>query len=268
LGLQYIPPEIREGGVEIELAEKGAIPSLVELSAIKGDLHDHTLWSDGHNTTEEMVQAARARGYQYIAITDHSAGRGIANGLSIERLREHIREIRELNERYGDIRIFTGSEVDIRADGSLDYPDEVLAELDVVVASVHSAMGQEAARMTERIIKAMRNPHVDIIGHLTCRLLGDREPVALDTEAIFRAAAATGTALEINASPSRLDLKDTHIHRARELGVTLVISTDAHRVEHLDYMHFGVGIARRGWCEARHILNSRPLAEVEAFLGI
>ena len=267
LGLQYIPPEIREGGVEIELAERGSIPRLVELSDIKGDLHDHTIWSDGHNTTEEMVEAARARGYQYIAITDHSAGRGIANGLSVERLREHIKEIRALNERYGDIRIFTGSEVDIRADGSLDYPDEVLAELDVVVASVHSAMGQEAARMTERIIKAMHNPHVDIIGHLTCRLLGEREPVALDSEAIFRAAAATGTALEINASPSRLDLKDTHIHRARELGVMLVSSTDAHRVEHLDYMRFGVGIARRGWCEPSHILNTRPIAGVDAFFG-
>lgn len=267
LGLQYIPPEIREARDELERAEKGTLPGLVEVPDIRGDLHVHSKWSDGHEPIEEMVAAARERGYEYIAITDHSAGRGIARGLVEERLRKQMEEIRALNEKLKGIRVLTGAEVDIRADGSLDYPDELLADLDIVVASVHSSMEQESARMTARVIKAIENPNVDILGHPSCRLLGEREPVQIDMESVFRAAAATRTALEINAMPDRLDLKDVHAYRARELGVPLVISTDAHRPFHLDYVRYGVGVARRAWCEAKDILNTRPRAEFVAFLA-
>ncbi len=266
LGLQYIPPEIREAVWEVELAEKSALPHLVELGDIRGDLHCHTEWSDGAGSIEALVDAAKAKGYQYIAITDHSAGRGVAQGLTPERLRQQIAEIREVQSRVSGIRVLAGSEVDIRADGSLDYPDELLAELDVVIGSIHSAMEQGQERMTARIIKAMHNPHVDIIGHLTARLLGERDPINVDVEAVFRAAMETGIALEINASPERLDLKDVHIYRARELGVPLVISTDAHSVRHLDNMRFGVGTARRGWCQAKDILNTKPTEEFLALL--
>ena len=217
LGLQYIPPELRRGTDEIDRARQRSIPRLVEVSDLKGDLHVHTEWSDGRDPTEIMAVTARERGYEYVAITDHSAGRGIANGLSVERLTEHIREIRELEDRISDIKLLAGSEVDIRADGSLDYPDDALDRLDWVVASVHSGMGQDAETMTARIIKAMQSPHVTAIGHLTTRMIGERKPIDADFEAIFEAAAKTGTALEINASPRRLDLKDTHAHRAREL---------------------------------------------------
>ena len=267
LGLQFIPPELREGGQEIEMAEQGKLPCLVELSDIKGDLHVHTEWSDGHGSIEEMTLAARQRGYRYLAITDHSAGRGIAHGLTAERLRQQLAEIKRLNQSLEGIHILSGSEVDIRADGSLDFDDELLSQLDVVVASVHSAMGQDEARMTQRVIRAMNNPHVDILGHPTCRLLGERPPVAIDMEAVFQAARQSNTALEINAMPSRLDLKDVHIQRAKELGGKLVISTDAHSSEQLDHIRFGVGMARRGWCEPHHILNTRPLAELQRSLS-
>jgi len=266
LGLPLIPPELREGQQEVERAEQGSIPELVKLSDIKGDLHVHTDWSDGHYSLEAMARAARAMGYQYIAITEHSRGRGIARGLTEERLRQQIAEIRRLNEKLTDLRILTGTEVDIRADGSLDFPDELLGKLDVVVAAVHSAMGQDQAKMTERVLQAIMNPHVDVIAHPTCRLLGEREPVALDLEAVFHAAVQAGTALEINAMPERLDLKDIHIMRARELGVKLIMNTDAHRADHLALMRFGIGTARRGWCEARHILNTLPVENLLAGL--
>jgi DNA polymerase (family 10) len=266
LGLPLIPPELREGQHEVERAEQGSIPDLVKLSDIKGDLHVHTDWSDGHDSLEVMARAARALGYQYIAITEHSRGRGIARGLTEERLRQQMAEIRRLNEKLTDLRILTGTEVDIRADGSLDFPDELLRDLDVVVAAVHSAMGQDQAKVTERVLEAIRNPHVDVIAHPTCRLLGEREPVALDLEAVFHAAVQAGTALEINAMPERLDLKDIHIMRARELGVKLIMNTDAHRADHLALMRFGIGTARRGWCEACHILNTLPVEDLLAGL--
>jgi DNA polymerase (family 10) len=209
-----------------------------------------------------MALAARALGYRYLAITDHSKGLGIAHGLNEERIREQRAEIRTLNETLNDFRILAGIEVDIRADGSLDLPDEVLAELDVVVAAVHSAMGQEQEKITRRMIQAMENPNVDIIAHPTCRLLGAREAISLDMEAVFRTAARTGTAMEINAMPDRLDLKDIHIFRARELGVKLTLGTDAHATEHLTLMRFGVGIARRGWAESGHVVNTLPAEEV------
>ncbi len=265
-GLDYIPPEIREGQHEIELAEKGALPRLLEVSDIKGDLHIHTDWSDGNASLEEMAKAAQAKGYQYIGITDHSIGLGIARGLDAERIHRQIQEIKDLNRKLSGIHIFTGMEVDIKANGTLDIPDEILAELDIVLASVHSSMNQSEEQMTHRIIAAIENPNVDIIAHPTGRLLGEREPVAVNMEAIFKAAAKNDAAMEISAMPSRLDLKDTHIYQAREMGVKLVINTDAHRIEHLDFMRFGVSTARRGWCEAKDILNTLPLKKFAAFL--
>ncbi len=267
LGLQYIPPELREAQGEVEKAEQGAIPKLVEVSDIKGDLHIHTDWSDGHNSIKEMTLAARDLGYQYIAITDHSGGRGIAHGLDVERLRKQIAEVRALNERLSGIHVFTGTEVDIRADGSLDLPHEILSQLDVVIAAVHSAMNQSEERMTKRVLSAIENPDVDIIAHPTCRLLMEREPVAIDTEAIFLAAAKNNKIMEINAMPSRLDLRDIHAFRARDLGVKLSIDTDAHSIAHLGFIRFGIGVARRAWCEPRHILNTLPLDGLLTFLG-
>ena len=266
LGLQYIPPELREGQYEIERASEGSIPTLVETRNIRGDLHAHTNESDGRDTLMEMAVAAREAGLEYLAITDHSSGRGIANGLSNERLLEHIANIRALNEDLDGIELLAGSEVDIRSDGSLDYPDELLEQLDVVVASVHSAMGQEEDVMTERIIKAIRNPRVHVLGHPTCRLIGEREPVQMDVEAILQAARETGTVMEIDAQPGRLDLKDKHIHRARELGVGLVIDSDSHATEQFGNLGLGVSMARRGWCEAKDILNTLPLEEFRAAL--
>ena len=265
-GLLFIPPELREGQQEVERAEQGILPRLVELSDIKGDLHIHTGWSDGRDSIEAMALAAKALGYQYLGVADHSGGRGIAHGLDADRLRQQMLEIKQLNQRLDGIHIFCGIEVDIRADGSLDMPDELLEELDIVIAAVHSAMNQSQKQMTSRIIRAMENPNVDVLAHPTSRLLPGREPVAVDMEAIFQAAARTNTALEINAMPSRLDLKDIHAYRARELGVKLVINTDAHSTEHLEFMRFGVGVARRGWCQAQDILNTRPLKEVIAYL--
>ncbi|MGB5925498.1 MAG: DNA polymerase/3'-5' exonuclease PolX [Dehalococcoidia bacterium] len=267
LGLQYIPPELREAQGEIEKAAQGAIPELVELSDIKGDLHTHTEWSDGHNSIEELARAAQDMGYQYIAITEHSAGRGIAHGLDVDRLRQQIGEIKALNERLIGIHVLTGIEVDIRADGSLDLPHEILSELDIVNAAVHSAMSQSEEKMTRRVINAIENPDVDMIAHPTCRLIGEREPVAIDLEAVFRAAAKYNKVLEINAMPDRLDLNDTHAFRARELGVKLAIGTDAHSIAHLGFMRFGVGVARRAWCEPQHILNTLPLEELLATLN-
>ena len=268
LGLQYIPPELRQGAGEVKAALENRIPRLVEVSDIRGDLHDHSDWSDGRDPMEVMVLGAKERGLEYLAMTDHSVGRGIANGLSVERLERHMALVRQLECDIGGIRLLCGTEMDIRADGSLDYDDDVLERLDWVIGSIHSGMGQDVATMTERVIKAMRNPHVDVIGHLSTRLVGERQPVEADYEAIFRAAAETGTALEINASPERLDLRDSHAARARELGVPLAISTDAHTIEALNNTRFGVGVARRAWCEPHHILNTLPFGSFLEYLRL
>jgi DNA polymerase (family 10) len=265
-GLEFIPPELREGRDEIGRAENKMLPKLIELSDIKGDLHVHTEWSDGHDAIEAMALAAKARGYRYLAITDHSWGRGIARGLSEERLRRQMAEVKRISQSIEGLRLLSGIEVDIRADGSLDLPDEILSELDIVIAAVHSAMGQDEDKMTRRVLKAMENPYVDVLAHPTCRLLGEREPINIDLEQVFQAALCWGIALEINAQPDRLDLNDLHVFRAREMGVELIINTDAHSAAQLDLMRFGVGVARRGWCEAGHILNTKPVEEVEAFL--
>ena len=255
LGLQFIPPELRQGGSEVKDARNGALYELVQASDIRGDLHSHTDWSDGRDSMKVMIQGAKERGLEYIAVTDHSVGRGIANGLSIERLDRHGQRLREVADAVGGVHVLRGTEMDIKADGTLDYPDDVLEQLDWVVASVHSAMAQDSETMTRRIISAMKNPHVSAIGHLSTRLIGERRPVDADYEAIFRAAADTGTALEINGSLERLDLKDTHIRRARELGAPLVIDTDAHMVESLGNLEYGARLARRASCEPRHIVN-------------
>ena len=265
LGLPWIPPELRTGMYELDAGLEGRLPSLVEESDLRGDLHLHSEWSDGNDPIEFMVEAAVAQGYEYMALTDHSAGLGVANGLTNERLESQIKLLRSMQERY-DITILCGSEVDIRANGELDYPDEILAQLDVVVASVHSAMGQEQATMTARMIKAMEHPSVTIIGHLSTRLLGQRETVEFDVEAVLQAARDTGTALEINASPERLDLKDTHAYRARELGVPLVINTDSHHHTHLDKRRFGVAVARRAWGRPEEILNTLPRKQFLEFI--
>ncbi len=266
LGMQYIPPEIREDHGEIELAARNALPELVQRSNIQGDLHVHTDWSDGAASLEVMAQAAKAAGYSYLAITDHSGGLGVAGGLNEERLLKQQQAIRRLNKELEGIRLLSGIEVNILADGRLDLSDEILSGLDVVVASVHSALNQNEAKMTRRILKALENPHVDILAHPTGRLIGRREPVAVDLEAVFQGAAAHRKILEINCMPDRLDLQDISIYRARELGILLAISTDAHRPEHFGLIRFGIGMARRGWCQPSSILNTRPVEEVLAFL--
>ena len=265
LGLPYIPPELRLGVWELDAAQSSSLPRLVEEKHLRGDLHLHSNWSDGHDPIETMVESAAAQGYEYMALTDHSSGLGIANGLSNERLAEQMGVLRSLDGRYS-ITVLCGSEVDIRADGTLDYPDDLLAQLDVVVASVHSAMGQDEQTMTRRIIQAMEHPSVTIIGHLSTRLLGSRLPVQFDLEAVLKTARDTGTALEINSAPERMDLKDTHAYRARELGVPLVISTDSHRHTQLANRRFGVAVARRAWCEPNNILNTLPLDRFLSFI--
>jgi len=260
LGLPWMPPELRTGVYELDAGLADSLPRLIQATDLKGDLHLHSEWSDGNDPIELMIEAAVSQGYEYMALTDHSASLGVANGLTNERLESQISLLRSMQKNY-DITILCGSECDIRANGDMDYPDEILAQLDWVVASVHSAMGQDQATMTARIIKAMEHPSVTIIGHLTTRLLGQREPVEFDLEAVLQAARNTGTALEINASPERLDLKDTHAYRARELGVPLVINTDSHHHTHLDKRRFGVAVARRAWCRPEDILNTMSREE-------
>jgi DNA polymerase (family 10) len=259
LGLPWMPPEIREARGEIEAAREGRLPVLVRQEDIRGDLHLHTDWSDGAATLEEMVDAVRSRGYEYAVVSDHSQGLGVAGGLSPERLREQREQIDRLNALYDNFRLLHGTEVEIKADGTLDFPDEVLAQLDVVVASLHSGLRQEREMATQRLIRAMRNPHVHIIGHPLGRLLNQREGADLDVERVLSVAAETGTILEVNSSPMRLDLDDIHIRRGIELGVRLAINSDAHNPDGLDLLMFGVATARRGWAQAEDVVNTLPL---------
>jgi DNA polymerase (family X) len=260
LGLPYIPPTLREDRGEIEAALKGELPELIQLSDIIADVHMHSTWSDGKMTILEMARAAQARGYRYIAITDHSASLGVANGLSSERLRRQAEEIRQANEAMGpEFRILHGTEMEIRADGRLDYSDEVLAELDLVIASLHVGLGQPREQVTERTLAAIHNPYVHMIAHPSGRMLPDRIGADLDWEAVFKAAVMTGTILEINANPYRLDLRDVHVRRAVELGVTLAINCDAHHADHFDLLPYGIATAQRGWASAGDVINSWPL---------
>ena len=267
LGLPYIIPTLREAQGEIEAARTGKLPQVVQLSDIQLDLHMHTTWSDGKQSIRAMAEAARERGLTGIVITDHSQSLGIANGLTIERLREQASEVRVVNEAMGpDFTIWHGTEMEIKADGTLDYPDEVLAELDFVIASLHVGLKQPKEQVTARALAAIENPHVDMIGHLTGRLLPDRPPADLDLEAVFAAAARTGTILEVNANPLRLDLKDSHIKRALAVGVKIAINTDAHNVGQLDLMHYGVATAQRGWATAADVINTGTMAALKAYL--
>jgi len=266
LGLPWIPPELREDRGEIEAARAGQLPNLVTEANIMGDLHAHTDWSDGAVSIEVMAEAARRRGYRYLVISDHSQSLGIARGLTPERLREQRAEIQRLNSRYEDFVLLHGIEVEIRGDGSLDFPDDVLAELDVVVASLHSGLRQPAEEITGRVVRAMRNPYVDIIGHPLGRILGQREESAVNVETLLQVAAETGTALEVNSIPLRLDLDDIHIRRAIGMSILLAINSDAHNPGGLDAMTFGVATARRGWAEPKHVLNTLSAEALRAKL--
>ena len=249
VGLPWIPPELRENQGEIEAAREGRLPSLVTTADIRGDLHDHTDWSDGHHSLERLVAAAEARGYEYIVVSDHSRSLTIAGGLGIEELRAQRAAIRGLQPRFR-VRILAGTECDILADGSLDFPDEVLAELDVVLAAVHSRFKQSRAEMTARIVRALGNPWMNVLVHPTGRLIGSREPYDVDLEAVLAAAREHGKAVEINASPDRLDLNDVHARRAAALGVPVAVSTDTHYLREMDNLALGLGVARRAWLEA------------------
>ncbi|HET6314759.1 MAG TPA: DNA polymerase/3'-5' exonuclease PolX [Chloroflexia bacterium] len=267
LGLQYIPPEMREDRGEIEAAERHALPTLVEMEDIKGDLHCHTTWSDGTLSVYDMARAAKARGYQYVAITDHSQSLTVANGLTVERLRAQRKEVEEARARLGpDFRIFHGIELEIKLDGTLDFSDDVLAWLDIVVASIHSGLRQPGEQVTQRALNAVRNPHVDILGHPTGRIINQREPSAMDVGAVIKEAARTGTALEINSAPDRLDLDDIYIKEAMEEGCTLSIDTDAHSRGNYDLLEYGVHLARRGWATPDRVLTCWDGDKVEAWL--
>ncbi len=263
LGLSPIPPEIREDAGEIEAALSGKLPRLVEHKDIKGDFHTHTDWSEGANTLPEMVEAARKLGYEYMAVTDHSKAIGIAHGLNGERLLAQIEEIRKLNERLSDFHVFSGIEVDVKADSSLDLPDSILKQCDIVVAALHTGQGQTRREITGRLITAMENGNVDIIAHPTGRIIGEREAYDVDIEALLDAAAVTGTVLEINAYPARLDLGDVNARKAKNKGVVMAIGTDAHNAGHLGLMEFGVDVARRGWLEKKDLMNTRPVKDVK-----
>jgi DNA polymerase (family 10) len=264
LGLPFIEPELREDRGEIEAALAGELPQLVSIHDIRGEVHGHSTWSDGEASIEEMALAAQARGYEYLTISDHSQSLGMTGGLTPGRLRAQRAEIDEVQAKLGRLRLLQGTEVEIKADGSLDFPDQVLAELDFVVASVHSGLRQDRDAITARVVNAMRNPHVHAIGHPSGRLLTQREESAVDLDQVLRVAAETGTMIEINAAPERLDLDDAHVRRAVELGVQLVINTDAHRPENFDNLLFGVATARRGWAGPEHIANTLP---IEALLA-
>ena len=267
LNMPYIPPVLRENRGEIEAALRGELPQLVQIDDIVSDLHMHTTWSDGKLSVLEMAQIAQASGLHYIAITDHSVSLGIANGLSIERLWQQAEEIRAANETLGpSFRILHGTEMEIKADGSLDYPDDVLAELDFVIASLHTGLSQSREQVTERLLNALNNPYVDMIGHPTGRLVGERAGADLDMDLILETAVATHTILEVNANPNRLDLRDSHVRRALELGAKISINTDAHHPDHFALRHYGVATAQRGWATADNVVNSWPLEKFLAYL--
>jgi DNA polymerase (family 10) len=256
LGLPWIPPELREDRGEIQAARKNQLPKLIELKNIKADLQTHSTWSDGKLSMLEMAQAAAKRGMKVIAFTDHSVSLGVTGGLSMDDHKKQAAEIKKIQKQLGDsILVLHATEVEIKADGKLDYPDEFLATLDLVVASLHTSLRQPREKVTQRTINAIRNPHVDIIGHPTGRIIPDREGADLDMDAVLNAAAETRVALEINAHPSRLDLDDMYARRAKELGIPISINTDAHSEGDLDLLFYGVATARRAWLEPKDIIN-------------
>ncbi|MDT8272060.1 MAG: DNA polymerase/3'-5' exonuclease PolX [Desulfomonilia bacterium] len=266
IDLPFIEPELREDRGEIDAARTGSLPTLVREDDIRGDLHMHTRATDGKNTLEDMVKAARERGYQYVAITEHSPRVTMAKGLSGKNLLKRGEEMERLNERYTDITILKSAEVDILEDGSLDYSDDILKELDLVVCSVHYNQGLSRKKQTERILRAMENPHLTILGHPTGRLINERKPYEVDLDRIMHAAVENGCFLELNAHPDRLDLTDVQCKRAQEMGLKVAISTDAHSITDLDFMQFGVNQARRGWLEKKDVINTRTLKQLRKML--
>ena len=266
VSLDCVPPELRENRGEIQAAQKHKLPDLIVLDDIRGDLHLHSKWTDGKSTILEMVRACKERGYQYCAITDHSQAVRVAGGLSPEDFKKQYQEIKEVRTKVRGITVFTGCEVDILPDGSLDLPDDLLEQLDVVVAAVHAKMDMTQSAMTKRVLKALAHPAVTILAHPTGRLINHREPFAIDLEEIFHAAKENDVAVELNAQPDRLDLNDLHVFRAREIGVKIAINTDAHSTEQLRFMRYGIDQARRGWLEKRHVLNAMTQPQLESWL--
>jgi DNA polymerase (family 10) len=264
LGLAWVPPELREGRGELEVAASGSLPALIELGDIRGDLHCHTTLSDGKNSLEEMAEAALARGYEYLAITDHSASHGFGDHVPPDELRRQIERVRELDAKLDGIRLLIGTESNILTDGSLDYEDSVLDQLDWVIASVHTSFGMGEDKMTERMVAAIEHPLVDAIGHPTGRKIEQRQPYSVDVSRLIEAAARTGTMLEINAAPDRRDLNEVHARAAAEAGVTILIDSDAHSARNFELMKYGVWTARRAWLEPRHVANTRSWDEFQA----
>lgn len=266
VGLPFIPPELRENEGEIQAAQKNALPHLIELQDIRGDLHAHTRASDGGNSLAEMAQAAHARGYSYLAITDHTQSLIVAHGLDKKRFLEQFKEIDALNEQFRDFVILKSAEVDILEGGKLDLPEDVLEQMDLTVCSIHSKFNLSKEKQTERLLRAMDSPYFTILGHPSTRLLNEREPVPFDFDKILQAAKERGIALEINSQPQRLDLTDLDARKAKEFGVALVISTDSHNVASLDYMKYGIGQARRAWLEAQDVLNTKPWPRLQKLI--
>ena len=266
VGLPWIPPELREDSGEIEAALEGELPALIETADIRGDLHCHTNASDGHHSIEALVTAAVKRGYEYVVVSDHSKSATVARGLSAEEMLVHARKIRAVQKKFKDITVLAGAECDILPDGSMDYPDAVLAKLDLVVAAVHGRFKQPKSEMTLRICKALRNPYVNILSHPTGRLLGERGPYDGDLDQVFSTAAQHGKAIEINSHPQRLDLNDVNARRARELGAPIAISTDAHVLDQLETIQLGVATARRAWIEKAEVVNTWPAKKLIAWV--
>jgi DNA polymerase (family 10) len=266
VGLGWIPPEPREERGEIQAAAAGTLPTLITLDDIRGDLQMHSRWTDGNHSIEAMARACQDLGYEYCAITDHSQSTRVAGGLDAKAFKKQWQEIDEIRQRLDGIVLLKGVELDILADGSLDLPDKVLAQFDIVLVAVHAKLNMTKAQMTKRILQAIAHPAVDILAHPTSRQINKRAPIEVDLEEVFHAAKAHDVAVEIDAQPQRLDLNDVHVHRAREIGVKLAIDTDAHSVDQLRYMRYGIDQARRGWIEKRHVVNTMPWAEFRRWL--
>jgi len=268
MGLKYIPPEIREAQGEIEAAKADKLPHLIELKDIKGDLHMHTKATDGSNTIEEMAAAAKKLGYEYIAITDHTKSTRVAGGLTEKEALAHLKKIDAANKKVSGIKLIRGMEVDILPDGRLDYPDSVLKEIDIVFASVHSNFKMSRTEMTKRIITAMKNKYVRVLSHPTGRLIGQRDAYEVDLNEVLKAAKDTGTFIELNANPIRLDLDDIHCRKAKEMGILIVITTDSHASSQLELMKYGILTAKRGWLEAKNVLNTLPYEKLMKLLAL
>jgi DNA polymerase (family 10) len=266
VSMDWVPPELRENRGEIQAAQKHKLPELIVLEDIRGDLHLHSKWTDGNSTILDLVRACKERGYQYCAITDHSKAVRVAGGLTAEDFKKQRKEIEQARAKVAGITVFTGCEVDILPDGSLDLPDELLDELDVVVAAVHSKLDMNQSDMTKRVLRALANPAVNILAHPTGRLINERESSTIDLEQVFHAAKEHDVAVELNAQPDRLDLNDVHLLRAREIGVKISINTDAHNTGQIQFIKYGIDQARRGWLEKRHVLNAMARPQFEAWL--